>query len=351
MSSLAGKRVALVGGAGFIGHNLALRLLPLGAEVMVVDSLAVNNLLSFTAHFHKERNAPLYLDLIHQRLDILRKAGVPLHIEDVRDYHRLTHTLAEFKPDTVVHLAAVSHAGKSNKDPYSTFDHSMRTLENTLDYARGASLEHFIYLSSSMVYGHFAHGLVTEDTPCEPLGIYAALKFGAEKLVIAYNQAFGMPYTIVRPSALYGERCVSRRVGQMFIENALMGLPVNVHGDGSDRLDFTYIEDFVQGLIKVMESPASRGEVFNLTYGSSRSLNDMLAILKEHVPTVQVNYQPKDKLMPDRGTLSVDKARALLGYDPQYPLERGFPLYIEWYKERFGQDGSGLRALMGMNAA
>jgi nucleoside-diphosphate-sugar epimerase len=154
-------------------------------------------------------------------------------------------------------------------------------------------------------------------------------------LVIAYNQVFDLPYTIIRPSALYGERCVSRRVGQIFIENAISGLEVSIAGDGSDRLDFTYIDDLVQGVIKVLENENSKNQIFNLTYGQSSSLADMADILKGHFKDVKVNYLPKDKLVPDRGTLSVEKAKRLIDYDPQYPLEKGFVKYIEWYKELF----------------
>lgn len=345
MPRLANKRVALIGGAGFIGHNVALKLKAMGAEVVIVDSLSVNNLLSFSSHYADEPNAPLYIDFIQQRLALIHQANIQLLVDDARDYHRLVLVLNNFKPDIIVHLAGVAHAGRSNKDPFSTFDHSMRTLENALDYSRGA-VEHFIYFSSSMVYGHFEGGYVTEKSFCDPLGVYAALKFGGEKLVIAYNQAFDLPYTIIRPSALYGERCVSRRVGQMFIEEALKGKPVTVHGDGSDRLDFTYIEDFVQGLIKVMENEAARNQIFNLTYGASHSLNDLVAILKDHFPDLQVNYKPKDKLTPDRGTLSIEKARKLIGYEPQYPPSKGFPRYIEWYKSCYGPNFSGLRELL-----
>ena len=98
----------------------------------------------------------------------------------------------------------------------------MRTLENTLDACRSLKyLKRFIYLSSSMVYGNFKKKVVTEKEICDPLGIYASLKFGCEKLVEGYNQVFKMPYTIIRPSALYGERCVSGRVVQKFVEAAL----------------------------------------------------------------------------------------------------------------------------------
>ena len=114
----------------------------------------------------------------------------------------------QIKPDIVIQLAAVARANRSNKDPFSTFDHSFRTLENALDACKN-NIEHFIYFSSSMVYGNFEKPEVDEDTHCNPLGIYAALKFGGEKLVISYNQVFDLPYTIIRPS-LWREMCKSK---------------------------------------------------------------------------------------------------------------------------------------------
>lgn len=334
MTSVAGRRIALIGGAGFIGHNLALRLKRLGAEPFVVDSLAVNNYYSIKGGADDIPNASLYLKIIEQRLDLLRQNEIPLVEADSRDYHRLSLVMAEFDPQVVIHLAAVAHAGKSNKDPYSTFDHSLRTLENSLDASRSPRLnvKHFVYFSSSMVYGNFIEGTVTEETPCEPLGIYGALKFAGEKMVIAYNQVFGLPYTIVRPSALYGERCVSRRVGQIFIENALQGLDISINGDGSERLDFTYIGDLVSGIVCVLEHENARNQVFNLTYGQSRSTAEMADILKQHFPEAKIKYLPKDRLTPSRGTLSVEKARRLIAYEPKCPLEKGFVEYIEWYK-------------------
>ena len=99
-----------------------------------------------------------------------------------------------------------------------------------------------------MVYGNFKGDEVDENSNCDPLGIYAALKFSGEKIVKSYGQVFDLNYTIVRPSALYGERCVSRRVGQIFIENALNKKEITVDGDGEEKLDFTYIKDLVDGV-------------------------------------------------------------------------------------------------------
>jgi len=333
-ADLNGRRIALVGGAGFIGHNLALTLKKRGAVVEVVDSLQVNNLLSFqsqTAGLQRD----LAISILNERLDLLRAAGVPVHPQDARDYHALSRILKEIKPQVIVQLAAVSHAGRSNKDPYSTFDHSMRTLENALDYAR-TEAEHFVFLSSSMVYGNFESPEVTEDHPLNPIGIYGALKLGGEKLVIAYQQVFNLSYTIVRPSALYGPRCVSRRVGQIFVEEALAGRPLKIEGDGEERLDFTYIEDLVNGLCLAISHPGAKNQVFNMTYGAARSIAELVEVLKRQFPDVAVQHVPRDRLMPFRGTLNVDKARRLIGYQPSFPIDIGFEKYVEWYKQRPG---------------
>ena len=331
MISIKDKRILLIGGAGFIGHNMALALAKCGAKVSIIDSLQVNNILAFQSTNNTIKNRDFYIDILNQRLQLLKDAGIPVYVQDARDYHQLSKGIEEIDPQIIVMLSAVSHADRSNKDPHATFDHSLNTLENALDIAKNR-VEHFIYFSSSMVYGNFAEGFVTEESICNPMGIYGSLKFAGEKMVIAYNQVFNMPYTIIRPSALYGERCVSLRVGQLFIENAMNGLEINIKGDGSDSFDFTYIDDLVSGVINVMENENSKGQIFNITYGSGRSLQEMVTILKDYFPDMKVNYLPKDKLMPKRGTLSVEKAKNLIGYEPKNPLEIGFVKYIEWYK-------------------
>ncbi len=336
LEKIEGRKITLIGGAGFIGHNLALHLHSLGAEVSIIDSLQVNNLTSFSATSEDSVNRALYLRILNERQRLIQAAGIPLFVQDARNYHALCRLITDIQPQVVIQLAAVSHANKSNKDPYSTFDHSFRTLENALDASRG-KIEHFIYFSSSMVYGHFTEAAVTEESSCNPLGIYGALKYGGEKLVIAYNQVFDLPYSIVRPSALYGERCVSRRVGQIFIENALTGKDINIAGDGSDRLDFTYIKDLVKGIELVIAKDESLNQIFNLTYGDSRSLADMAKIMKTNFNNLEVNYTPKDNLTPDRGTLSIEKAGQMLGFQPSFPLEKGYLKYINWYKQFYFQ--------------
>ena len=328
--SLKNLAIAIVGGAGFIGHNLALHLKKLGANVQIIDSLSVNHLGSIEKNTDLLPNPELAKKILNERLRLLKNTGIQVHVQDAREYNELSSKINEVKPKVIVHLAAVSHANRSNKDPHSTFDHSLRTLENSLDNAKN-KVDHFIFLSSSMVYGNFKSDKVDEKANCSPLGIYGALKYAAEKIIISYNQVFDLPYTIVRPSALYGERCISRRVGQIFIENALQNKEIEIHGDGYEKLDFTYIKDLIEGIVKVIENPNSKNEVFNLTFGQARSINDLLEILKKDFPSASIKKIPRDKLMPKRGTLSIEKAKSILNYTPKWPIDKAYPEYIKWY--------------------
>ncbi len=330
--NLIDKKILIVGGAGFIGHNLAIELKKLNANVTVIDSLGINNLESLKKNADNLPFPVLSKNILDERLRLL--SGIKTYFEDARDYQKMSKLYAEIKPEVIVHLAAVSHAGRSNKNPHTTFDHSLRTLENMLDASK-KTIKHFIYLSSSMVYGNFKENEVNEDTRCEPLGIYGALKYAGEKIIIAYNQVFGLPYTIIRPSALYGERCISRRVGQIFIESALHKKEIYIDGNGEEKLDFTYIKDLLSGIIQVIVEPKSKNQIFNLTYGSAKPILEMINILKNYFPNVIIKHKPRDALTPIRGTLSIKKAQKLINYSPSWPLEKGYPEYIKWYKSIF----------------
>ena len=130
------KRILIVGGAGFIGHNLALKLKKLKHKVSIVDSLQINNILWLKKNKNQLPFPELSLSILKERFKLLKKFKIPLIKTDVRDYKKLSSVFQKVKPEVVIHLAAVSHANKSNKDPFSTFDHSLRTLENSLDLSK-----------------------------------------------------------------------------------------------------------------------------------------------------------------------------------------------------------------------
>ena len=300
------KKILIVGGCGFIGHNLSIYLDDKGYDVVILDSLGVNNLLNFTDG--EIVNQKLYRSILNERINLLNAKGINLQIGDARDYHLYSKVYDHYSPDIVIHLAAVSHANKSNKDPHSTFDHSLRTLENTLDVCKNDGT-HVIYLSSSMVYGNFTSGIVDEETECKPIGIYGTLKYSGELMIKAYSHVFNLPYTIVRPSALYGERCVSRRVGQIFIEN------------------------LIDGIEKCCNNKKAINQIFNLTYGNSRPISDLIKILDKNFNDIKVLKKPREAFMPERGTLDISKAKELINFQPQNPIEIGYQKYVDWYKE------------------
>ncbi len=330
-------KILLVGGAGFIGSHLALKLAE-NNQVSVVDNLQVNN---FTQLIESQTdgNKQLYIKFLLQRFELMDSIkNIKLFCVDARDYMSLSNIVEEVNPDVVIHLAAVSHAGKAQKSPYTTFDHSLRTLENALDISVGIA-DQFIYFSSSMVYGDFRTEQVKETENLNPKGIYGVLKKVGEEIVREYSKTIGLPYTIIRPSALYGERCISRRVIQIFIENVLKRKPIKIQ-DEDERLDFTYISDLVEGVALVVGNKKAYNETFNMTFGESKSIKELLEDITCYIYSYDQNLLPlkkikvkKDKTYPKRGTLNINKARNLLGYEPRYDLYKGISEYFDWYKE------------------
>jgi nucleoside-diphosphate-sugar epimerase len=337
---LAGQRIMLVGGAGFIGHNLALELRRLGIETMVVDNLMVNSLIE---NVFDSEDDPLrsyaYQGFLLDRFRLMRAAGVHLRNADARLFVDLSRTFEEFQPTKVVQLAAIASAVEARKDPGLAFDLQLVTLRNVLELCRQKhdDVNQVMVLSSSTVYGDFEGDTVDENTRPRPRGIYANTKYMAERLVRTYNQQHGVGSTIVRPSALYGERCKSRRVSQVFIENALTGKPLPLEGGGDGRLDFTYIFDLVQGMVRALALHQGSGtsETFNLTFGNARTIAELAAVVKDLVPGAILEERPRAQDKPIRGTLSVTRAKEVLGFVPEWPLEKGYRRYCEWYIERW----------------
>ena len=170
---------------------------------------------------------------------------------------------------------------------------------------------------------------VKEDEALKPTGTYPTAKYVSEKILKDHAKFFGYKYTIVRPSALYGERCISGRVTQKFLEDALLGKKLRLMGNG--KLDFTNIADLVYGIELIIKNRKSHNETFNITYGKARPVSLLTKILKEYFPKLKVEVTKMDRSRPIRGTLSIKKAKKLLNYKPKVKLEAGYKKYIEHY--------------------
>ena len=327
------KKILLVGGAGFIGHNLAVKLKKKNYDILIVDNLKVNNFDFVKREIKNKKKKNLYNSFLRERLRLIKKYKIPLKKCDALNKNKLQKIVKKFNPDVLIHLAAVSHDGKSNKNPELAFKNSFNTLFNSLESIKYIKKTQFIYLSSSMVYGTFKKAVVSEKEDCDPIGIYGSLKLSGELLVKSYSNVFGTDYTIIRPSALYGERCISNRVIQIFLERAFENQKIFVKGDGKEKLDFTYIDDFCEGIYKVIANKKkSTKQIFNVTYGRAKSLIDIKKLIKQKFKYQEFTNLKRDKLMAMRGTLSINKARKLINYQPQFDLVRGFKQYYTWYK-------------------
>jgi nucleoside-diphosphate-sugar epimerase len=190
----------------------------------------------------------------------------------------------------------------------------------------------FIYASSSMVYGDFASDVATEEHPTRPKEIYGTMKLAGEVVTQGLGQYFDIPFTIIRPSAVYGPTDMNRRVSQVFLEKALTGKKLNIEG-ADEALDFTYVKDVAHGFVLAATNDHAVGELFNITYGKAKTLLDFVVCLKKHFPDLRYRITERDDFRPKRGTLSIDKAKRLIGYEPRYSLQDGIDEYVVFAKE------------------
>ena len=317
-------KIFLSGGAGFIGAVIAKKLIKNGDKVIIHDAFLnyVSPLKSNYEHLLKLR-----LDDIKDKVEIIRG--------DIRHKGRFLKILREKKPDKVVLLAALPIATLSNIYSEDAMGINLNGTVNVLESLRECDfVDQFIYASSSMVYGNFVKPVADEEHPTNPLDVYGGTKLSGEILTKVFSKQYGIPYTIIRPSAVYGPTDVNRRVSQIFVESAIKGKPLVLHNNGESKLDFTYVEDIAEGFVLALKKKEALNQTFNITAGHSRSLKDLAEIVSKLMPGTKIEYKevPEDEKRPERGTLSIEKAKKLLGYKPKYSLEEGMKKYVKFVK-------------------
>ena len=338
--SLKDEKIMLVGGAGFIGHHLALSLRDKDADVMVVDNLQINNIvqmLSSNEYSVNQRN--MYIKFILDRFELMRNKGVKFSNLDARDLNALQDVYLSYNPTKIVHLAAISSAVVANQNPSLAYDIQINSLRNILDLCknRRGITNQIVFMSSSTVYGDFKEKSVTEEVRPQPKGVYANGKYIGERMVREAKNLFDLDYTIIRPSALYGIRCISGRVSQKFVENALSGKPLRLEGGGGGMLDFTHIDDLTEGITRSMVYKGGLSKTFNITYGNARYISDLVKIIKLKIPNAIIEEAPIANDKPIRGTLEIDRAKKYLDFCPKISLELGYESYCDWYIEQWSK--------------
>lgn len=317
------KNILLTGGAGFIGSYICRNLLNLGYQPVVYDAF-----IQYISPFES-----LYQKYLEYRFKGIKKDVVFIR-GDIRDKDDIERIILKYKPERIIHLAAMPIADLSFIHQAETLGSIILGTVNILDIISKVDfIKRFIYTSSSMVYGDFEIIPAPEEHLKKPKDIYGGTKYCGEILTETYGRRFGINYTIIRPSAVYGPTDVNRRVVQVFIENALKGKKLTLHGGESNIIDFSYVEDVAEGFVLAALSDKAQNQVFNITRGEGRSLKELTDILKEFFPNLEVGTTPLQVYRPKRGALSIEKAKNLLGYNPKYSLRDGIIKYLEFMKE------------------
>lgn len=315
-------KIFITGGLGFIGTYLAKALADRGDDVVVYD-----NMFNF---IHPEKST--YYHMLLWRLNYLNNK-VKIVRGDIRVQKTLIRCIKDFNPDAIVHLAALAVAQKTREFPDEATTINVNGTLNVLESVRELkNLKKMIFFSSSFVYGHFKYEPADEVHSLDPIDIYGGTKLTGEIFTKTYCKELSFPYVIIRPSAVYGYGDANQRVSGLLIENAYKGKPLILH-DETSRLDFTYVEDLVQGTILCIDSEKANNETFNLTCGRARTLKEYAEILKGIFPNLKIEKKVPDIIRPKRGTLDIKKAVKLLGYKPRYSIEEGIKEYADRIKK------------------
>lgn len=312
--NIKNKKVLITGGLGFIGHNLARKLIDFyNCDVFVLDNQfnsSINTLQKYTSKF-------TYINESVNSFDL--------------------SLLDDF--EIVFHLACVQIA-HSSKDPFLDLSTNAGSTLRMLEYFRWhqTKLEKFLYTSSASVYGNAQFGICSESGPTRTLSHYASTKFLGENYTLMYHKLYGIPANSVRYSNVYGygQSPSNNYCGVLgkFIHNALTGKSLLIFGDGQQTRDYTFITDAVDATIIAACHPSAAGDVFNIGTGIETSVNQLAGKLQEKFPEIRIEYvPPRDIDNIRRRYMDINLIQTKLGWEPLVSFDMGLEKTIEWYKE------------------
>jgi len=321
-------QVLLTGSAGFIGYHVAEALLARGDTVIGVDNL----------------NSYYDVKLKHDRLAQLQaRPGFSFVAADISDRPAIEGIVRQHPGIThVVHLAAQAGVRHSLVDPYAYVTSNVMGQVVMLEAARALGrLEHFVYASSSSVYGGntklpFSVGDETE----RPNSLYAATKKADELIGHTYAHLYGLPSTGLRFFTVYGPWGRPDMAAFLFTDAIMKGKPIRVFNDGNMWRDFTYVDDIVAGVLAAMARKPSNSPphaVYNLGNHKSEKLTDFIAEIERALNRkASYQFEPMQPGDVERTYADIDASRRDLGFDPKTPIREGVPRFVQWYRGYYG---------------
>ena len=322
-------KILVTGCAGFIGMHVTERLLARGDEVVGVD-----NLNDYYAVSLKE--ARLVRLLPHPRFRSLRA--------DIADREGMAELFERERPDAVIHLAAQAGVRYSLKNPLAYADSNLLGFLNILEGCRHGGVKHLVYASSSSVYGGNKKVPFAEDDNVDhPVSLYAATKKANELMAHSYSHLYGMPTTGLRFFTVYGPWGRPDMAYFSFTQAILAGRPIDVFNHGHMQRDFTYIDDIVEGVIRVLDRPPAHDAntpphtVYNIGNHQPVELMSFIDILEDALGKKAVrNFLPMQDGDVPITYADTARLRAATGFAPATPLAEGIGRFVAWYRKYFG---------------
>ena len=319
---LTGKKILVTGGAGFIGSNLCEALLEKGNKVVCLDNFATGT-----------------IENLEQLLKDTNFTLIEGDITKLEDCLRATKGV-----DYVLHQAALGSVPRSIKDPITSNDVNVSGFLNMLVAARDNGVKRFVYAASSSTYGDSESMPKVEDVIGKPLSPYAITKYVNELYADIFSKTYGLETIGLRYFNVFGRMQDPNgsyaAVIPKFVSQLMKGESPVINGDGNFSRDFTYIDNVIQAnlLSLVTTNEKAINTVYNVAFGDRNTLNVLMSYLKEYlsefdskISNVEVVYGPNRAGDIPHSHASVDKAKELLSYNPQFSLQQGLKEAVNWY--------------------
>lgn len=319
-------KILVTGGAGFIGSNLCEHLLKEGHRVVCLDNFATG----------KFENIEMLLREYREHFTLI--------VGDIRKLEDCHKAVAGI--DYVFHEAALGSVPRSINDPITTNDVNVSGFLNMLVAARDAGVKRFIYAASSSTYGDSKNLPKVEDVIGRPLSPYAITKYVNELYADVFARTYGIECIGLRYFNVFGRRQspdgAYAAVIPKFVQQLMKYESPLINGDGEYSRDFTYIGNVVQMNMLAMQTTNAEAvnTVYNTAFGENTTLNQLVGYLKEFlsaydpaIAPVEIKYGPERKGDIPHSLASIDKARKLLGYAPEFDIKRGLKEAVKWYWE------------------
>lgn len=336
--------ILVTGSAGFIGYHVAKRLLKDGHNVVGMDNLNKY----YTVRLKEKR-------LLNSGISI-RKNDVPgskkpkkyatqnytFYRVDLADEENIEAIFKRHSFDAVVHLAAQAGVRYSLENPHAYIKSNVNGFLHILEGCRHYPVDHLIYASSSSVYGDSTHTpFKTSQSVDKPVSLYAATKISNELMAHTYSHLYDIPATGLRFFTVYGPWGRPDMAYFKFTDLMKAGKPIDIYNNGDMYRDFTYVDDIVESIIRLIPKPPSGNnhppeQVFNIGHGDPVKLMDFIHILEEKMGMeAQKNFKPMQPGDVPRTWADTEDLFKYINFRPEVSFEKGIEEFVKWYKEKW----------------